>query len=92
MNTLLERQGELTPAGVIPAKPEALILAPTRELALQICKEATAYGSGSMVRIRVVYGGTTLGSNRAQLAVRLLKHWYHVLLNARTTIFLNIII
>lgn len=36
---------------------QALILAPTRELALQVAKATTEYGSGLNVRVLAVYGG-----------------------------------
>lgn len=38
--------------------PIALVLAPTRELAQQIQKVATEYGSSSNIRNTVLYGGT----------------------------------
>lgn len=38
--------------------PIALVLAPTRELAQQIQKVASAYGESSKVRNTVLYGGT----------------------------------
>ena len=39
--------------------PEALILAPTRELAIQLDESARRYSSGSGVRHAVVYGGAS---------------------------------
>ncbi len=37
--------------------PQALILAPTRELALQVANSITEYGKGMRVRVLAVYGG-----------------------------------
>ncbi|MBW7918443.1 MAG: DEAD/DEAH box helicase [Anaerolineales bacterium] len=37
--------------------PQALILAPTRELALQVADSITEYGKGMRVRVLAVYGG-----------------------------------
>lgn len=61
---------DITPPSSSPATPEALILAPTRELAAQIGKESHMYGQGSIVKTRVCYGGTTTFAQRNQLLVR----------------------
>lgn len=47
------------PAGapVTAATPQALILAPTRELAIQIGESIREYSSGSQIRHGVIYGG-----------------------------------
>lgn len=44
-----------TPKGVI----KALVLAPTRELALQISENFTAYGKGTNIKHAVVFGGVS---------------------------------
>jgi len=49
-----------------PRKPQSLILAPTRELADQICKELQAF-SGKRT-VSVVYGGVSYGPQRKALA------------------------
>ena len=49
-----------------PRKPQSLILAPTRELAAQICKELRAF-SGKRT-VSVVYGGVGYGPQRKALA------------------------
>ncbi len=46
------------PAGRRPNQPRAIAIAPTRELALQIHKDALALGKYCGLHIEVVYGGT----------------------------------
>jgi ATP-dependent RNA helicase DeaD len=41
-------------------EPRALILTPTRELALQVSREIASFVSGSFPRITAVYGGTSI--------------------------------
>ncbi|MEM7405868.1 MAG: DEAD/DEAH box helicase [Pseudomonadota bacterium] len=48
--------------------PRALILAPTRELALQIGKDAELFGNRTGLRYGVVYGGTGYESQRQMVA------------------------
>lgn len=48
-------------------QPRALILAPTRELAIQIYKDAEVLGKHTTLRIGLVYGGTGYESQREQL-------------------------
>ena len=47
--------------------PRALVVAPTRELALQVASEAEKLGRPRGARIIAVYGGTGLGSQKTQL-------------------------
>ena len=47
--------------------PSAVIVAPTRELAIQIKDEARKFAFGSMVRAVVAYGGTSTGFQMRQL-------------------------
>src|SRR4249919_3378413 len=42
---------------VAPGKPQALIVAPTRELALQVSKDLTMAGADRGIRVLTVYGG-----------------------------------
>ena len=42
------------------AKPTALIMAPTRELAIQIFNEARKFSVGSVLKVCIVYGGTAV--------------------------------
>lgn len=48
-------------------QPRAIMLAPTRELALQIEKDAVMLGQFSGLRVGVVYGGTGYDSQRTML-------------------------
>ncbi|MFW5994891.1 MAG: DEAD/DEAH box helicase [Spirochaetia bacterium] len=50
------------------AKPQALILAPTRELAIQIEESIRSYGAGSKLYTAIVYGGAPKGSQTRALA------------------------
>ena len=47
--------------------PQALVVAPTRELAVQVAAEARKLGKYCGVRIAAVYGGTGLGSQKNEL-------------------------
>ncbi len=49
-------------------KPRALILVPTRELALQVSGEITSLRSGDGPRIAPVYGGASIGEQFRRLA------------------------
>ena len=50
-----------------PEDPRALILAPTRELAIQIHKEAVKVGAGLGLRFALVYGGVDYDKQRELL-------------------------
>jgi superfamily II DNA/RNA helicase len=52
---LIERLGE--PAERRPAAPRALVVVPTRELAIQVADDLRLAGSGSGVNVVTVYGG-----------------------------------
>jgi len=54
-------------AGRKPNQPRALILAPTRELAMQIHKDALALGKHTNLSFGLAYGGTGYESQRAML-------------------------
>ena len=51
-----------------PTSIRALIVAPTRELAVQIHKDATALGKHTQLKLAVVYGGTDYEKQRRTLA------------------------
>ncbi|MDO6461206.1 DEAD/DEAH box helicase [Granulosicoccaceae sp. 1_MG-2023] len=63
--TLLLRS---TPEGREINQPRALILAPTRELAIQIHKDAEAIGKYSGLKTLVAYGGTDYEKQRTQIS------------------------
>jgi len=48
-------------SGDSPQKPQAIIIAPTRELAVQIKDEARKFSNESMCKAVVLYGGTSTG-------------------------------
>ena len=48
--------------------PIVLVLAPTRELAVQIQKEASKFGQNSQIKNTCVYGGVPKGPQRAALS------------------------
>ena len=50
-----------------PEDPRALILAPTRELAIQIHKDALKFGADLGLKYALVYGGVDYDKQRAQL-------------------------
>ncbi len=54
-------------SGDMPQKPQAVIVAPTRELAIQIKDEARKFSNGSVVNATVAYGGTSTGYQINQL-------------------------
>ncbi len=58
-----------TPAGEgrKPNQPQALVIAPTRELAVQIHKDALALGAHSGFRLGLVYGGSSYDQQREML-------------------------
>ena len=49
------------------SKVQSLVLAPTRELALQVSKDIEAYGQFSKVSVLAVYGGAPYGPQISQL-------------------------
>ena len=59
-------------SGEEPQKPEAVVVAPTRELAIQIKEEARKFSSGSTIKPVVAYGGTSVGF---QLSTLFKQRW-----------------
>ena len=51
-----------------PRACRMLVLAPTRELASQIAESARAYGRFSQLKVATVFGGTSVGKNRQDVA------------------------
>ena len=58
---MLERLGEQRPSRTGRTAPFGLVLAPTRELALQVAEAITSYGRGMGARVLTVYGGAPVG-------------------------------
>jgi ATP-dependent RNA helicase DeaD len=58
---LLERLAQLRPERAHGDAPFGLVLAPTRELALQVAEAVTRYGRGLGARVLTVYGGAPVG-------------------------------
>jgi ATP-dependent RNA helicase RhlB len=50
-----------------PRQPRAVVLAPTRELAIQIHKDAHQLGQHTGLRLALIYGGTDYAKQREQL-------------------------
>jgi len=61
----LLKQPAMTERG--PADPRALIIAPTRELAIQIDKDFRAIGSGTGLKSALIYGGVDYDKQRDTL-------------------------
>ena len=64
MNVLLR---EPRAANAADGQPRAIVIAPTRELAVQICKDAEQLGLHTGLRFGVVFGGTGYESQRRML-------------------------
>ena len=62
---LLDR---LPPLAERPGTPTALVLAPTRELAVQVSEAMYKYGRGLGARVLPVYGGTPIGQQLRALS------------------------
>jgi ATP-dependent RNA helicase DeaD len=58
---ILERLAEQRPQRARGDSPFGLVLAPTRELALQVSEAVTRYGRGVGARVLTVYGGAPVG-------------------------------
>ena len=51
-----------------PIGPRALVICPTRELAIQVAREADRFGKHLGIRTVLAYGGTSSGDQKRQLA------------------------
>ncbi|MCB2217060.1 MAG: DEAD/DEAH box helicase [Desulfobulbaceae bacterium] len=63
---LLQDQQRLPP----PGHPRALVIAPTRELVIQIVKEGQALGAHAPLQLAAVYGGSNLRAQEEELRSR----------------------
>ena len=67
LHRILETRAESW-QGAATQAPQAIIITPTRELAIQIFDEARKFSAGSNVRTAILYGGTSTQFQRGQLA------------------------
>jgi len=67
MNHLMRYSEAESPPPADQRRPRALVLAPTRELAIQIHRDAEALGKHTGLHMGLVYGGTGYDSQRRQL-------------------------
>lgn len=65
----LLQQAQAGNTRTMPRAPKALILAPTRELAAQIGKSFTTYGSRTRLRTAVIFGGVAQGPQTRALSL-----------------------
>ncbi|KAK6726777.1 hypothetical protein RB195_004844 [Necator americanus] len=66
MTTLIRTQN-LSDAGERTCCPRCIIIAPTRELAVQIYNEGRKLANGTVLRVACIYGGTAVMIQRQQL-------------------------
>lgn len=64
LNILLE-QGVAGASHNMSQSPEVVIIAPTRELAIQIHREAVKFAHNSVLKAVIVYGGTVVHHQRS---------------------------
>lgn len=67
LHKLLEDGFEESCSNFMPQTPLAVVVAPTRELAIQIKDEARKFAAGSSIRCMVVYGGANVKFQASQL-------------------------
>lgn len=53
-------------------EPQALILAPTRELAIQICEVATRLSKNTILKCGILYGGTATCHQKQKILVNVI--------------------
>ncbi|KAH9383081.1 hypothetical protein HPB48_023811 [Haemaphysalis longicornis] len=68
LHTLLSDSSLENPSGQCPQTPLAVILSPTRELAIQIAQDAHKYAYDSILRTVLIYGGTSVAHQSAVLS------------------------
>ena len=68
IHKLIEAEAEsLGCAGLPTQTPQCVVVTPTRELAIQIHNEARKFAQGSLIKSVVVYGGTSVNYQSAQM-------------------------
>ncbi|KIH42286.1 DEAD/DEAH box helicase [Ancylostoma duodenale] len=65
--TNLMRTDNLSNAAERTCCPRCIIIAPTRELAVQIYNEARKFANGTVLHVACIYGGTSVMIQRQQL-------------------------
>jgi len=68
INKMIETRADGRPDEGGRVSPQAIIITPTRELAIQIHDEARKFSSGSSVVSKCIYGGTSVMSQRGDLS------------------------
>ncbi|CAE1321294.1 DDX4 [Acanthosepion pharaonis] len=68
LNSLLKSDAQVCRES-LPQYPHVLVVAPTRELAVQIFMDTRKFAYGTNIRSAVVYGGTSVGSQARTLHV-----------------------
>ena len=68
INKMIETRADGSPAEGGRVCPHAVIITPTRELAIQIHDEARKFAGGSSVMSQCVYGGTSVPSQKGSLS------------------------
>jgi len=68
INKMIETRADGRPGEGGSVSPQAIIITPTRELAIQIHDEARKFSSGSPVVSKCIYGGTSVMSQRGELS------------------------
>jgi len=68
INKMIETRADGRPGEGGSVSPQAIIITPTRELAIQIHDEARKFSSGSPVVSKCIYGGTSVISQRGDLS------------------------
>jgi len=68
INKMIETRADGRPAEGGRVFPQAIIITPTRELAIQIHDEARKFSSGSSVVSQCIYGGTSVMFQRGELS------------------------
>jgi len=69
MNNLLRDPSELI-VDYNHCEPQALIMSPTRELAIQICEVATKLSRGTCIKSELLYGGTSTYHQKRKILVK----------------------
>ncbi|XP_023225362.1 ATP-dependent RNA helicase vasa-like isoform X2 [Centruroides sculpturatus] len=67
IQTMFESNDLPNPNNLTTQEPWAVIISPTRELAIQIYNEARKFSFGSILKVELIYGGTSVGHQSSRL-------------------------